>query len=128
MCSVNNRFPPCVRLSPSPSLHSQNKLMTDSPITHCNFTLNLRGTNSTEHPKNSVPFFSLFHGSSLFSSLYLTLFFYSYLTSPAPRFLFSLCFGGLCKSINKITQTNDPVPTSFSSCCLFLTLFFISEA
>lgn len=57
----------CYVPSPSPSLCLLPKLMTE----HCNFMLNLRGTNRTEHPQkfSSIPFclwFDLFSFCSLF--------------------------------------------------------------
>lgn len=70
LCSLNDGspHPPSKYLSLSPSLLT--KLMTDSPTTHCNFTLNLRGTNSTVHPQiHSLSF--LFLLVSLSASLFL---------------------------------------------------------
>lgn len=113
--------PPSKYLSLSQSLLT--KLMTDSPTTHCNFTLNLRGTNSTVHPQiHSLSF--LFLLVCLSASLF---FFYIFpLTLTPPCLSLALdCFllphlWGLCKSINKITS--DPVPTAFCS------LLFISRS
>ena len=70
-------------LSFTPSLHLLTKLMTESPATHCNFTLNLRGTNSTEHPtfQSFLSLFSFFLQFNLSISLYLMLSFPLHLTS-----------------------------------------------
>lgn len=70
LCSLNHGspHPPSKYLSLSQSLLT--KLMTDSPTTHCNFTLNLRGTNSTVHPQiHSLSF--LFLLVCLSASLFL---------------------------------------------------------
>lgn len=79
--SVNNRSPPtsfCVAPFSSVTSSPANWINDrDSPTTHCNFTLNLRGTNSTEHPRiqpfSSLPLMRLFHRSfnlSLFPPLF----------------------------------------------------------
>lgn len=69
------------------------KLTTESPATHCNFTLNLKGTNNTKHPRNSVLFFlsfSLwFHFPSFF---YSSLSFFPSHNFPVSLLLFQFFF------------------------------------
>lgn len=72
VCSVNDRFPPSLCLSLFTISAFANWINDrDSPSTHCNFTPNFRGTNSTEHPK--IQFLSLSSGLLFLVSLSLSL-------------------------------------------------------
>lgn len=119
----------CVSLPP-PSLHLLTKLMTESLQQHIAISRSIWGAQIVQNIPKFSPFLSLlcfaFPSFSLSFSLLS-----SQLTSPPisrPSLpLAALYFWGLCKSINEIKQTNDPVPTSFCFRCLFLALLLISE-
>lgn len=110
VCVLWTTGSPSLCMSPPPSPHSLTKLMIHTLQQHIAISRSIWGAQIVQNiPKNASLFLSLLW----FPSLPLMFLFASHLTSPpllCPPL--PLYFWGLCKSINEIMQTNDPIPAS----------------